>query len=52
MGTSIEGVLAVYSNGFVPLNKMAAMPIYGKNKHFKCTIKNQESFMAEPRNIT
>ena len=34
MGPSVEGVLLVCSNGSVPLNKMAAMPIYGK-KNFK-----------------
>ena len=30
MGPSVERMLTIFSNGFVPLNKMAAMPIYGK----------------------
>ena len=30
MGPSVEGVLTIHSNGSALLNKMAAMPIYGK----------------------
>ena len=30
MGPSVKGFLTVCSNGSAPLNKMAAMPIYGK----------------------
>ena len=42
MGPSVK----VYSNGSAPLNKMAAMPIYGK-KTLKKFLQNQESFEAE-----
>ena len=31
IGPSIERMLTVCSNGSAPLNKMAAMPIYGKH---------------------
>ena len=31
MVPSVERVLPICSNGFAPLNKMATMPIYGKN---------------------
>ena len=31
MGPSLKGMLTIYLNGSTPLNKMAAMPIYGKN---------------------
>ena len=31
MGPSVESVLTICSNGSVPLNKMTAMPLYGKN---------------------
>ena len=31
MGSSVEGMLTLCSNGSASLNKMAAMPIYGKN---------------------
>ena len=27
---SADGILTIFSNGSVPLNKMTAMPIYGK----------------------
>ena len=30
MGPSVEKVLPICSTGSAPLNKMAAMPIYGK----------------------
>ena len=30
MGPSVERLLIICLNGSVPLNKMAAMPIYGK----------------------
>ena len=47
MGPS--GVLTIYSNGFVPLNKMASMPIYGKKKKktkkLKNLFQNQTSLM-------
>ena len=49
IGPSIERIFIICSNGSVPLNKMAAMPIYGKKK--KPTknhlLQNQESFEAE-----
>ena len=45
MGPFVEMVLTIWSNGFAPLNKMAAMPIYGKT--LKNLLKNQESFEAE-----
>ena len=46
MGPSVEGMLTICSNDIAPLNKMAAMPTYGK------TLKNlllldYESFEAE-----
>ena len=31
MGPSVKRVLIIYANGSAPLNKMAAMPVYGKN---------------------
>ena len=34
MGPSVERMLTICSNGSAPLNKMAAMPIYGR------TLKN------------
>ena len=40
---SIKRVLTICSNGSAPLNKMAAMPIYGKN------IKNLT--YTEPRKV-
>ena len=30
MGFSVERMLTICSNGSAPLNKMAALPIYGK----------------------
>ena len=43
MGLSVERVLTICSNGSAPLNKIAAMSIYGKN----LLLQNQESFEAE-----
>ena len=40
MGLSVKGVLSICSNGSVPLNKMAAMPIYGKKTNKKKHLKN------------
>ena len=40
-----EGVLTICSNGSVPFDKMAAMPIYGKT--LKYLLQNQESFEAD-----
>ena len=34
MGSSVEDVLTIYSNGFAPLNKVVAMPICDQ-KHLK-----------------
>ena len=31
IGPSVEGMLTICSNGSALLNKMAAMPVYGKN---------------------
>ena len=45
MGFSVETVLTICLNGFAPLNKIAAMPIYGKT--FKNLLHNQGSFDAE-----
>ena len=47
MGPPVKRGLIIYSNGSAPLNKMAAMPIYGKKKHLKYLLQNQESFEAE-----
>ena len=35
MGRSVEGILTIYSNGSTPMNRMAAMSIYGKKKKKK-----------------
>ena len=43
MGLSVKRVLTICSNGSAPLNKIAAMSIYGKN----LLLQNQESFEAE-----
>ena len=46
MGPSVEGMLTICSNCSAPLNKMAAMPIYGKTlKNLR--LQNKESFEAE-----
>ena len=52
MGPSAERVLPICSNGSVPLNKMAAMSICGKNSSCPeqkktLLVQNQESFVAE-----
>ena len=44
MGPSVEVVLRNCSNGFALMNKMAAMPMYGKTLQ---NLQNQESFEAE-----
>ena len=31
MGPSVERILTIYLNGSAPLNKIDAIPIYGKN---------------------
>ena len=41
MGPSVERMLTICSNGSAPLNKMAAMPIYGK------TLKKSLFFRTE-----
>ena len=47
MGPSVEEVLSICSNGSAPLNKMAAMPIYGKTKKTLKVFFSQTSFEAE-----
>ena len=42
MGPSVERVWAIRLNGSAPLNKIVAMPIYGKK-----LLQNQESFETE-----
>ena len=37
MGPFIEKILTIYMNGSASFNKMAAKPIYGKNKKKKNT---------------
>ena len=46
MEPSVERLLTIYSNGSVPWNKMAAMPIYGKTLK-NLLLQNWESFEAE-----
>ena len=49
-GNYVERILIICSNGFAPLNKMTAMPIYGKTlKNF--LLQNQECFEAESWHI-
>ena len=45
MEPCVERVLTICSNDFAPLNKMAAMPIYGKTLK-NLLLQNQESFEA------
>ena len=42
MGPSVKGVLIICSNGSAPLNKMAAMPIYG-TKHLKLIFRTKKA---------
>ena len=47
MGPSVERVLTICLNGSAPLNKLAAMPIYGKTlKHV--LLRTQERIEADP----
>ena len=46
-GPSVERILTICSNGSAPLNKMAAMPIYGKKNLKNLLLQNQESFGAD-----
>ena len=46
MGPFVKRMLTVCSNGSVPLNKVAAMPIYGKTLK-NLLPQNSESFEAE-----
>ena len=46
MGPPVEGLLIICLNGFALVNKMAAMPIYGKTLK-NLLVQNQESFQAE-----
>ena len=48
MGPSVEEVLIICYNGSTPLNKIAAMTIYGKT--LQNLLQNQESFEAESWN--
>ena len=50
MGTSVERILTICLNGSFPLNKMAAMPIYGKST-LKSTSPDQDSFEAVSKYI-
>ena len=43
VGPSFKGGLKICTNGYGPLSKMAAMPIYGKNSF----LQNQECFETE-----
>ena len=40
---SVERALTVCLNGSIPLNKMAAMPIYGKNALKSCSPKPRKA---------
>ena len=42
MSLSVESVLIICSNGSAPLNKMAAMPIYGK-KNLKISSRSKKA---------
>ena len=46
MGPSVEKMLTICSNGSAPLNKMAAMPIYGKTLK-NLLLQSEESSDAE-----
>ena len=43
MGLSVKGKLTICSNGSAPLNKMAAMTIYGR-KHIKIFTSTKKAF--------
>ena len=43
---SVERALSIYTNGSAPLNKVAAMPIYGKTQ-YNLLLQNQGSFETE-----
>ena len=47
MGPSVERILTICSNGSAPLNKVAAMSIYGITRK-KLLLQYQENFEAEP----
>ena len=51
MGPSVERVLTICLNGSALLNKMAALPMYGK-KLKNLLLQNQESFEAESEYIS
>ena len=46
MGSSVERILKICLNGSMSLDKMDAMPIYGKTLK-NLLLHNQESFEAE-----
>ena len=66
MGSSVEGILTICLNGSTPMNKMAAIPMYGKKttttkkkkkkkkqqkKNLKNLLQYQESFGHQGLNV-